>query len=331
MSFGLVAAHTVYATRLTMAPKCTVFIAFALLCSACSKQSSERPQGGAGDWPKHGLTEAQAEEALATIGDRTITVGEFADRLASQSPYLRARFESPERRKEFLDNLVRYELLVYEAKRRGYADEPTVVRARRNAIIQQLVKKEIDEPLEDVEITEDEIRTVYESNPDDYMRPAQVRAAHIFIRERGRAQRILKKARNADLAAFRQLARETSEDEATRSKGGDLKFFEADSEPPPSDAVRAAAFSLDKVGQVHPTLVKDGDGYHIIMLTGKRAPLTRTYDQAKRAIRHRLIRERKEAAIAELTAELREDIDVKIDYEALKEVRVETEDSPRDK
>ena len=75
------------------------------------------------------------------MGDRTITVGDLADRLASQSPYLRARFESPERRKEFLDNLVRFELLVYEAKRRGYGDRPEIIRARRNAMIQELVRE----------------------------------------------------------------------------------------------------------------------------------------------------------------------------------------------
>ena len=97
------------------------FVSIAALVLAMAGCSKERAQesGPPPEWPKNGLTEAQAGEVLVKVGDRTITVGEFADRLASQSPYLRARFESPERRREFLDNLVRYELLVYEAKRRG--------------------------------------------------------------------------------------------------------------------------------------------------------------------------------------------------------------------
>ncbi|TNF59409.1 MAG: hypothetical protein EP303_08300 [Deltaproteobacteria bacterium] len=293
----------------------------------CSKKVEDTPTQE--EWPKHGLTEAQANEVLAKVGDRTITVGEFADRLASQSPYLRARFESPERRKEFLDNLVRFELLVYEAKRRGYADRPEIARARRNAMIQQLVKKEVDEPLGAVEITDEEIQAVYEANPTEFDRPAQVRASHIFIKDRGRALTVLAKAKKADLAGFRKLAREESEDDKTKSDGGDLRFFEADAEGQPPAAVRDAAFSLDKVGAVYPDLVEEGDGYHIIMLTGKRAALKRTYEQAKRAIRHKLARERKDAAMEALTERLRKEVDVEVDYEALEDVEVDIPDFPQ--
>ena len=299
-----------------------------LIGGGCSKQVEDAPATQE-EWPQNGLTEAQANEVLAQVGDRTITVGEFADRLASQSPYLRARFESPERRKEFLDNLVRFELLVYEAKRRGYADMPEIKRARRNAMIQQMVKEEIEAPLERVEIADEEIKAIYDANPDEYNRPAQVRASHIFIADRAPAQRLLAQAKTADLAGFRKMAREQSQDEKTKRSGGDLQFFAADEEGPPARAIRDAAFKIERVGLVYPDLVEDGGGYHIIMLTGKRAPLTRTYKQAKRAIRHKLNRERKDAAVAALTERLREDIDVEIDYEALKAIEIATEDTPQ--
>ncbi|MGB3052794.1 MAG: peptidyl-prolyl cis-trans isomerase [Polyangiales bacterium] len=294
----------------------------------CSKRVEDSPATEE-EWPQNGLSEAQANQVLAQVGDRTITVGEFADRLASQSPYLRARFESPERRKEFLDNLVRFELLVYEAKRRGYEDKPEIQRARRNAMIQQMVKQEIDEPLEDLEVTDEEIRAIYDANPDEFNRPAQIRASHIFIENRARAQKLLAQAKNTDLAGFRKLAREQSQDEKTKSSGGDLQFFMADEVGSPAKAIRDAAFTVAKVGVVYPDLVEEGGGYHIIMVTGKRAPLTRTYEQAKRAIRHKLNRERKDAAVAALTERLRKDIDVEIDYEALKAIEVVAEDTPK--
>ena len=297
-----------------------------LIEAGCSKQAEDTPVAEEA-WPQNGLTKAQASEVLAKVGDRTITVGEFADRLASQSPYLRARFESPERRKEFLDNLIRFELLVYEAKRRGYEDKPEIKRARRNAMIQQMVKQEIDAPLEGAEIADEEIKAIYDANPDEYNRPAQVRASHIFIEDRARAQKLLAQAKKADLAGFRKMAREQSQDEKTKSSGGDLQFFTADEEGSPPKAIRDAAFTIAKVGVVYPDLVEEGGGYHIIMLTGKRAPLTRTYEQAKRAIRHKLNRERKNAAVAALTERLREDIDVEIDYEALKAIEIATEDT----
>ena len=300
----------------------------ALVASGCSKKAEEQAPVAKDEWPQNGLTEAQANEVLAKVGDRTITVGEFADRLASQSPYLRARFESPERRKDFLDNLVRYELLVYEATRRGYAEKPEIVRARRNAMIQQLVKREVDEPLEGLEVTDEEIQAIYDANPDEYNRPAQARVSHIFIEDRARARKIFGEAKKADLAGFRELARKYSEDADTKASGGDLKFFRADEAGPPPKEIQDAAFTLDKVGTLYPELVESGGGYHIIMLTGKRAPLTRTFEQAKRAIRHKIIRQRKDEAIAALTARLRQDIEVEIDYEAVKEIQVETSDIP---
>ena len=65
------------------------------------------------------------------------------------------------------------------------------------------------------------------------------------------------------------------------------------------------------------------------MLTGKRAELKRTYEQARRAVRHKLTRERKEAAMAALTARLRQEIDVEVDYDALEELRIETPELPK--
>ena len=309
-----------------MAWKRGVIILFWLAAAGCSKSSDEP---AAEEWPKHGLTEAQANEVLAKIGDRTITVGEFAERLASQSPYLQARFESPERRKEFLDNLVRYELLVYEAKRRGYADNPEVQRARRSIMIQELVEQEVDAPLQDQAITDEEVQAAYDADPTEFDRPAQVRASDIFIEDRAKAEAILKQATKADRATFSRLAREHSEDEITKGNSGDLQFFTAEGDGQPSTAVRKAAFSITQVGSVYPELVKAGGGYHIVMLTGKRAELTRTYEQAKRAIRHKLTRERKEAATEALAERLRKEVRVEVDYKALEAVKVDMPELPK--
>jgi peptidyl-prolyl cis-trans isomerase C len=308
----------------SMARKSALIILFVI--AGCSKQAEEPATD---EWPKHGLTEAQANQVLAKIGDRTITVGEFADRLASQSPYLQARFESPERRREFLDNLVRYELLVYEAKRRGYMDDPEVQRARRRVMIQELIEQEVDEPLEDQPISDEEVQAAYEANPTEFDRPEQVRASHIFVTDRTKAQAILKEARGADRPTFSRLAREHSEDLKTKAKSGDLQFFTADGDSQPSAALRKAAFSIEQVGKVYPELVEDGGGYHIVMLTAKRAELKRTYEQAKRAIRHKLTRERKEAAMEALTERLRKEVPVEIDYAALDQVKVEVPELPK--
>jgi len=314
-----------------MSWKSTLILAIVLAFGGgggCSKKD-EQTSAPDEEWPQHGLTEAQANEVLVTIGERTITVGEFADRLASQSPYLQARFESPERRREFLDNLVRFELLVYEARRRGYADRPEIQRARRTAMTQQLIKKEVDEHLKLAEITDEEIQAVYDANPQEYDRPAQVRASDILAKERADAEKVLAQAKKSNINQFRQLARQKSEDEATKKDGGDLQFFTADAEGRPPRAVRDAAFTLNRVGEVFPEVIKTAEGYHIVMLTGKRAPLKRTYEQARRAIRHKLAREKKDAVMEALLERLRKDVKVEIDYDALADVKVDIPDLPQ--
>jgi hypothetical protein len=65
------------------------------------------------------------------------------------------------------------------------------------------------------------------------------------------------------------------------------------------------------------------------MLTGKRPALKRTYEQAKRAIRHRLTRERKDAAMEALTKRLREDVEVQVDYAALESIKVGDPELPQ--
>src|SRR5690242_7393164 len=103
-----------------------------VLCAACSSGSHGDHGGGTAthDDRHNGLTPEQAHESLVKIGDTDITVGEFSDQLSEQSPFLRARYQSAERRREFLQDLVRFELLAAEAHRLHYDDTPDVTHAR---------------------------------------------------------------------------------------------------------------------------------------------------------------------------------------------------------
>jgi hypothetical protein len=108
---------------------------------------------------KYGLTPEQASQVLVEVGTTKITLGEFADRLGSQSPYLRARYHSPERRREFLDNMVRFELLASEAEKRGFTHSEEVERVRRQVMVQQMMEDLFDKGgLKLADITEDEIK-----------------------------------------------------------------------------------------------------------------------------------------------------------------------------
>jgi peptidyl-prolyl cis-trans isomerase C len=277
----------------------------------------------------HGLTKAQADEVLAKVGSTTITVGEFADQLADQSPYLRRRYNSPERRREFLDNLVRFELLALEAERQNIDDLPEVQRTRKQMMIQQMMRELFDDQIQLSDVTDDEVRTYYERHRDEFQKPEQVRASHILVKNRAQAQRLLTslRAREDDIALFRQMAEQYNEDASTRDRFGDLRFFSrpadrpSDELPVAPDPVAEAAFAIDRIGGVAPELVESEQGFHIVKLTGRRAAFSRTFEEARRPIQNRLWRERREQAVEDFVAELRANTEIEEHPENLAEIR----------
>ena len=128
----------------------------------------------------NGLTAEQAREVLAHVGDEEIALGEFGERLAAQSPYLRARFNSPERRREMLDNMIRFELLVQEARRRGLDHNPAVARLETQALVDELLRVDVDSRINLQSITDAETRAYYDAHPEEWNQPEQERARATF-------------------------------------------------------------------------------------------------------------------------------------------------------
>lgn len=306
------------------------------LLLACGGRGGSQPDAGQppAEARRYGLTEAQSREVLARVGDTDITLGEFAERLASQSPYLRARLNSPERRREMLDNMIRFELLVQEAKRRGLDHDEALARLETQALVDELLASEVDSRIRLDSIPEADVRAYYDAHASEWNQPEQVRASHIRFADRATAQRALTAilAAPTDTELFRRIAREQSTDASTRANGGDLRFFSRPSDAGPGDgeppaSVANAAFALAEVGDVSPRLVQSPDGFHIVKLTARRQPFHRTYDEVKRMIQDRLYRERREAMVQELVARLRREADVREDDAALSAVRIETPES----
>lgn len=294
--------------------------------SAGCSGSSARPDAGpaAGGERVHGLTKQQQAETLVKIGTETITVGEFAARLSEQSPYLRARYSSPERRREFLDNMVRFELLAADAHTKGYDRSDEVERTRKQMMIQAMMKAEFEDRVQLTDISDADVQTYFTAHHDEFDKPEQLRASHIVLRDRAAAQRVLTQvlAKRADIAFWRETAQRYNEDTETKDRFGDLRFFSRpadrrDDEPIVPAAVAEAAFSIAQIGDIYPTLVQSPAGFHIIKLTGKRAALHRTLEEASRPIRNRLWRERREQRVTDFIATLRRDANVTVNESAL--------------
>ncbi len=160
-----------------------------------------------------------------------------------------------------------------------------------------------------ITISERELQEYYERNIKKGA-ASEVRASHIFIgipeggdtgavvAKRQQAEALLARAKAGE--DFAKLAREHSEDSATRSEGGDLGYFGRDLLPKPIEEV---VFAM-RVGEVRGPVRADR-GFHVILLVDKRNKDVKTFEQMKDEIRGQLRQKQYEKEAKHFLAEIR--------------------------
>lgn len=235
---------------------------------------------------------------VARFAGDTLSEAELKQRFAEMNPYARARFQTVEQRRDYVEGLVRFELLAQEAVRQGIQNDPEVVETARRVMVQQLLKKELEERAD--QISDAQIAAYYESHKSDYVKPAMTRLSHVFFSKEHRAQaeEVLEKVKALaplDYAAFGKLAREHSEDPRTKELEGDMRFMSDEelTQQYGPELVSAAA-TLQKVGDVVPTLVETQKGLHVVKLQGRQIALNLSLAEAKASITQVLLNETKQ-------------------------------------
>jgi len=154
-----------------------------------------------------------------------------------------------------------------------------------------------------------DVERAYNTSIDQYTTPEQVRASHILLKTEGKddatvkakAEELLKQARAG--ADFAELARKSSEDDASAKNGGDLDYFGRGRMVPEFDQ---AVFAMQP-GQTS-DLVKTQYGYHIIKLVDSKPATTRTLADVRQQITDQLAYERAQAQAADLSQALEKQI-----------------------
>jgi peptidyl-prolyl cis-trans isomerase C len=288
------------------------------------KQKEAPAEPTAGGAPKQSREEL--DTPLAKVGDVVITVGEFQDQLNRQSPYIRARYTSLEQKREFLDSLIRFEVLAAEAAKRGLDKDPEVIRTMKSVMVQKLMREEFDRTVPPDSITDAEMQTYYDANLKEYVKPEEVRASAIIVKNGSQAKKIATEAAGdagKTNKGFRELVQKYSTDDATKVRGGDLRYFSRDTKDVPK-AVVTAAFALGQTGAVS-AAIDAGDGtWWVLKQTGHRRAMTKTFDDVKPSIRSKLHRDKRLAAQEEFVGTLRSQAKVEIMEDALSKVRIDT-------
>ena len=283
------------------------------------------------------LTEAQKGQVVAQIGKRLITLEDFEAQLNEKSPFVRARYNSASRKREFLDSLVRFELLAHAAEEKGYGKDPDVILAKKQAMVRRFVAKEVAQLVKMADVTKDDIAAYYEKHKSDYHRPAQVRAAHILVAEEAAALAVIREIKKATtdpkvdrLSIFRSWVRKMSIDKQTKSRKGDLGFFgepgvgfvkRAENAPIVPPPVAKAAFTITTVGDIHSAPIKTSQGWHVIQKTGYRRPYNKAVAAVRNKIRNAVFRQKKTKAMRDYVEKLKSKVTVQVNEDVLKKVK----------
>jgi peptidyl-prolyl cis-trans isomerase C len=269
-------------------------------------------------------TPADLSAPLATVDDVVITVGELQDQLNRQSPYVRARYTALEEKKNFLDSLVSFEVMAKEAQRRGLDKDPEVVRTMKQVMIQKLIKEEFAEKITPENIPDEELQAFYKKHESEYRRPAQVRAAAIVVKDKALAEQLSKQGKseeNKSPTGFRDMVLKHSIDEATKSSGGDLGYFEKDSTELPKPVIEAA-FALENNKVSDPIAAGDGR-FYVIKVTGTRKAMEKTFEDVKSQLVNRVYRDKRVESQKEFVEGLKQKAKIVVHEENLEKVKIE--------
>ena len=282
--------------------------------SGCSKQGEKKATETGGVPVK---SKESSNPVVAKVANKEVRAEEVKKYL-SKTPIRRIGKISERAAKGRLKEMLTSEALYQEALRLGIDEDPDVKHKIRQIIIQKLFEKKVNKPVEEWQISEKELQDYYEAHKNQFYRPEQVRIADIFIAlpkdatpeqraERRRvAEEVLQKALGAggDKLGFSQLVRQYS-DVPQRYRRGDTGYFDKEGNPVGLEKpLIEAAFELKEKGQIADRVIETSDGFHVIMLVGRRSEIKKELKDLAPALKRRMKREelakRREALIEEV-------------------------------
>lgn len=247
-----------------------------------------------------------SSEALARVDASVLTVDEF---YASVPEQLLAVM-SLDDQEEALKTWVKTELFYREGLRRGFGDDPELVRRLREIEREMVAEKCIKTFVDDIpDVTEEEARAYFEEHRSDYS--IQVRLAHILVRSRPEAERALEELRSG--TPFETVAANVSIDQ-TAAQGGDLGYMRRGEM---IHELEEKAFEL-KVGEVS-DVIPSSYGYHVIKVLDRHPGAGQPSFESKRdAVLNFLTSQRRRRAFDQWLEELESRATVVIDTALLR-------------
>ncbi|MES2802427.1 MAG: peptidylprolyl isomerase [Bdellovibrionota bacterium] len=247
----------------------------------------------------------KGSDVVATVGNKKITLDEFNKKYKDVTSQVITNMPS---RKIFLEDLIRYEIGLQEAKKRNLEKDPMVQDRLNQELYKGLLEKELGQKVQESKVSDQEMKEYYAKNP-------QIRVSDILIEVKPGAtaqQRAEAKKRATEILAevlkskrpFEELVRLYSDDLTTKNLGGDIGWQSRLTLVP---SYYDSALRL-KINEITSGLVETPFGLHIFKLTGKRS-----YEEAtKREIRMAVFDEKRKALFDDFFTKLKKQYPVNV-------------------
>ncbi|MFQ5450120.1 MAG: peptidylprolyl isomerase [Nitrospinaceae bacterium] len=182
-------------------------------------------------------------------------------------------------------------------------------RLKNNLLIKKLIDTIVNSK---VSVSEPELLQYFSAHEEEFHKGKQVRALHIMVETEEEALRI-KKQLESNQADFSELARKYSLG-PEGAEGGDLGYFEEGQMPDELDEI----FKL-KVNEIS-NIIRTPYGSHIFKVVDKRKDRKMSFEESRKIIHDKLLRERQGLAFKKWLTQLKEKANIKIRNDVLAQI-----------
>lgn len=228
------------------------------------------------------------QRPLAVVGTTSITEADVTEAILAMGPRA-ASYNNPQGRAAVLDQLIEQALFLTDARKNMMEYDPAFKQQLARVKDDLLVQFAISKTIERANVTEEEIKSFFDQNPDQFAAQDVVAASHILVDDEEKAEALLKQIQDGEIA-FEEAAKAHSTCPSSQN-GGSLGEFGRGQMVPEFDE---ACFSME-VGELRGP-VKTQFGYHIIRLDDRKKGEPTKLAEAHDAIREHLLNDKRRKA-----------------------------------
>jgi parvulin-like peptidyl-prolyl isomerase len=257
------------------------------------------------------------DKIVATWDSGTVSLADMGRWGRALSEFDRMRYQSDDRKKELLTEIISLELLAGEAISAGYDERPDVRLLMKLEVARRFLEDKVKDQVSLKDITEEAVWAYFDTHRAEFLLPETRRAWHVLVSGEAVARRVRSELLQAAAqapdsleASFIRAVKQYSEDQATRIADGELGYIDARGEvhgivrrQTVCPELARAVFSLPELPAATGFVTCD-DGLHMAFVSESRPAVQQRLEEVSPRIKNRLLQDQREEARRALIDEL---------------------------